>query len=59
MKGRRKQLLDINTLTGKNNLHSVSVQMDRMYNSRLYAGVGHRPFQHATQVNYTENENCK
>ena len=54
--GRRKQLLDINQLRGKKYPHSVSVQMYRMYHSRLYAGIGRTPFQPATQDNYTEHE---
>ena len=49
MKGRRKQLFDINQFRGKKYLHSVSVQMYRMYHSRLYAGIGRTPFQPATQ----------
>jgi len=57
MKERRKHLIDINKLRGKKNLHSVSVQMDGMYNSRLYAGVGRTPFQPATQTIYTVAEN--
>ena len=56
MKGRRKQLLDINKHKDKNNPHSVSVQMYRMYNSRLYIGIGHTPIQSATQDNYTAHE---
>ena len=56
MKGRRKQLLDINKHRDKNYLPSVSVQLYGIYNSRLYVGIGHTPFQPATQDNYTENE---
>jgi hypothetical protein len=56
MKGRIKQLLDINKHRDKNYLHSVSVQMYRIYNSRLYVWIGRTPFQPATQDNYTENE---
>ena len=55
MKGRRKQLLDINKHRDKNYLHNVSVQLYGIYNSRVYVGIGHTPFQPATQDNYTEN----
>ena len=54
MKG-RKQLLDINKYRDKN-IYSVSVQLYGIYNSRLYVGIGHTPFQPATQDNYTENK---
>ena len=40
----------------KNYLHSISVQLYGIYNSRLYVGIGHTPFQPATQDNYTKNE---
>ena len=56
MKGRRNELLDIIKHKDKNYLHSVSVQLYGIYNSRLYVGIGHTPFQPATQDNYTENE---
>ena len=57
MKERRKHLIDINKLRGKKNPNSISVQMDGMYNSKLYAGVGCTLFQHATQNIYTVAEN--
>ena len=49
-------MLDINKHRDKNYLHSVSVQLYGIYNSRLYVGIGHTPFQPATRDNYTENE---
>ena len=55
MKGRRKQLLDINKYRDKN-IYIVSVFNCMEYISRLYVGIGHTPFQPATQHNYTENE---
>ncbi|CAG2254295.1 unnamed protein product [Mytilus edulis] len=53
MKARRKQLIEINTLRGRKDPGSVSLQADGAYNNALYSGIGKSPFQSATQVVYS------
>ncbi|CAC5390794.1 unnamed protein product [Mytilus coruscus] len=56
MKARRKQLIAINTLRGRKDPGSVSLQADGAYNNAIYSGIGKTPFQPATQVVYSVAE---
>ncbi|CAG2226741.1 unnamed protein product [Mytilus edulis] len=56
MKARRKQLIEINTLRGRKDPGSVSLQADGAYNNAIYSGIGKTPFQPATQVVYSVAE---
>ncbi|VDH92012.1 Hypothetical predicted protein [Mytilus galloprovincialis] len=43
MKARRKQLIEINTLRGRKDPGSVSLQADGAYNNAIYSGIGKIP----------------
>ena len=53
MSHRCRQLLDVNTLRGRDSPHAILVQSDDMYNYPLHSGVGETPFQPATQTVYS------
>lgn len=56
MKDRRQQLKKLNKWQNQPE-NVIAVQCDGMYNNNLYSGVGHTPFQPATQCCYTVAEN--